>query len=97
MKDKLVVVATVVAKEGWRAQLREALLTLVPVARTEPGFVQYDLHESAEHPGTFLFYEIWEDEASLDAHNTTPAMKAFGKRTGGWVESVRLEKFRLIS
>lgn len=97
MKDKLFVVATVVAKEECREQLREALLTLVPIAKTEPGFVQYDLHESVEHPGTFLFYEIWEDEASLDVHNTTPAMKAFGQRTGEWVHSVKLEKFRLIS
>lgn len=97
MKDKLFVVATVVAKEEWRSQLRDALLTLVPIAKTEPGFIKYDLHESAEQPGTFLFYEIWEDQASLDMHNTTPAMKAFGERTGPWVASVKLEKFQLIS
>jgi len=97
MQDKLCVVATVVAKEQCRSQLRDALLTLVPIAKTEPGFIQYDLHESADEPGTFLFYEIWEDEGSLDMHNTTPAMKAFGERTGPWVASVKLEKFRLIS
>lgn len=97
MKDKLFVVATVVAKEEWRSQLREALLTLVPVAKTEPGYIQYDLHESAEQPGTLLFYEIWEDEASLETHNTTSAMKAFGERTSPWVASVKLEKLRLIS
>jgi len=97
MKDKLFVVATVVAKEESRSELREALLTLVPIAKTEPGYIQYDLHEAVEQPGTFLFYEIWEDEASLDMHNTTPAMKAFGERTGPWVASVKLEKFRLIS
>jgi len=97
MKDKLFVVAAVVAKEEWCSQLREALLTLVPIAKTEPGYIQYDLHESTERPGSFLFYEIWEDEASLETHNTTPAMKAFGERTSAWIDSVKLEKFRLIS
>lgn len=97
MNGNLFVVATVVAKEEWSSQLREALLTLVPAAKTEPGYIQYDLHESTEQPGTFLFYEIWEDEASLNTHNTTPAMKAFGERTGPWIASVKLEKFRLIS
>jgi len=97
MRDKLFVVATVVAKEEWRQQLCEALLALVPVAQREPGFVRYDLHESKEHPGTFLFYEIWEDEGSLDLHNNTEGMKAFGERSGAWIESVKLEKYKLLS
>ncbi|MGI8399947.1 putative quinol monooxygenase [Agrobacterium deltaense] len=97
MKDKLFVVATIVAKKEWRSQLGDALVTLVPIAKTEPGFVQYDLHESIENPGTFVFYEIWEDESSLETHNNTPSMKAFGEKISEWVDSVKLEKFKLIS
>lgn len=97
MKDKLFVVATIVAKKEWRSQLGDALVTLVPIAKTEPGFVQYDLHESIENPGTFVFYEIWEDETSLETHNNTPSMKALGEKISGWVDSVKLEKFKLIS
>lgn len=97
MKDKLFVIATIVAKEEWRSQLGDALGTLVAIAKTEPGFVQYDLHESLENPGTFVFYEIWEDETSLETHNNTPSMKTFGERISDWVDSVKLEKFKLIS
>lgn len=97
MKDKLVVVATVTANEGKHEQLREALLTLIPIAQKEPGFVQYDLHESLERQGEFVFYEIWEDEQSLEVHNNTESMKAFGARAGQWIQSVKLDKYRRIS
>lgn len=97
MTDKLVVIATVTANEGKQEQLREALLTLVQIAEKEPGFVQYDLHESLERPGEFVFYEIWEDEQSLEVHNNTESMKAFGARAGQWIQSVKLDKFKRIS
>lgn len=97
MTNKLVVIATVTAHEGKHAELREALLTLIPIAQKEPGFVQYDLHESLERPGEFVFYEIWEDEHSLDVHNNTESMKAFGARAGQWIQSVKLDKYKRIS
>jgi quinol monooxygenase YgiN len=97
MKDGLVVVVKVVAKAGKEAQLGEAFKELVPMAQTEPGFIQYDLHASIEKPGHFVFYEIWKDEASLDLHSKTDFAKAFGARTGDWIESVSLEKYQKIS
>ncbi|KVS24855.1 antibiotic biosynthesis monooxygenase [Burkholderia cepacia] len=96
-KEGLVVVATVVARSGNEDVLREALKELVPYARTEPGFIQYDLHESADTPGQFVFYEIWEDEAALETHSNTEFAKAFGARAGQWIESVSLSKFRKIT
>jgi quinol monooxygenase YgiN len=97
MKEGLVVVATVVARAGKEVVLRDALKELVPHARTEPGFIQYDLHESTEKPGHFVFYEIWENEAALETHANTEFAKAFGARTGQWIESVSLNKFQIIA
>ncbi|RUL95615.1 putative quinol monooxygenase [Rhizobium chutanense] len=97
MTDKLVVVATIVAQEGKEQAVRDALLTLVPIAKTEPGFVQYDLHQSKDRPGEFVFYEIWDDEKALDVHNNTDAMKAFGAKNGHLFKSVALEKYTRIS
>lgn len=96
MTDKLVVIATVTAHEGKHELLREALLTLVPIAQKEPGFIQYNLHESLERPGEFVFYEIWEDEQSLEVHNNTESMKAFGARAAQWIQCVKLDKYRCI-
>lgn len=97
MTEKLVVVATIVAHEGKEKDVREALLTLVPAAQREPGFVQYDLHQSKDRIGEFLFYEIWDDERALDVHNNTDAMKAFGAKYGSLFKSVVLEKYTRIS
>lgn len=97
MKNKLVVVATIIAHEGKENAVRDALQTLVPLAKTEPGFVQYDLHQSNDRPGEFVFYEIWDDEKALDVHNNTDAMKAFGAKNGHLFKSVSLEKYTRIS
>ncbi len=97
MTNKLVVIATIVAHEGKEQAVRDALLTLVPIAKTEPGFVQYDLHQARDKPGEFVFYEIWDNETALDAHNNTDTMKAFGAKNGHLFKSVLLEKYTRIS
>lgn len=96
MKDGLVVVVNVVARTGKEDELREAFKELVPYAKTEPGFIQYDLHESIEQPGHFVFYEIWENEEALDVHSNTDFAKAFSARAGQWIESVSLNKLRKV-
>lgn len=73
------------------------LLSLVPVAKTEPGYIQYDLHQSSERPTEFMFYEIWENEQYLQTHNNTSFMKEFGQRASRWIESVEIDKYDLIS
>ncbi|WP_213305714.1 putative quinol monooxygenase [Paraburkholderia sacchari] len=97
MKDGLVVVVNVVARTGKEDELREAFKELVPYAKTEPGFIQYDLHESIEQPGHFVFYEIWENEEALDVHSNTDFAKAFSARAGQWIESVSLNKLRKVA
>jgi quinol monooxygenase YgiN len=97
MKDKVVVVSNVTAHAGKDSLLREALLALTTIAKTERGFIQYDLHESADRPGHFVFYEIWEDEASLDLHSNSDAIKAHVAKAGSWTKSVSIEKYRRIS
>lgn len=97
MSDRVIVVAKVVAKPGNEMELGQALLGLVDIARTEPGFIQYDLHVSRERPDEFVFYEIWENDEALDLHNNTQSMKAFGAKAGGWISSVQVDKYSKMS
>ncbi|TCV66237.1 putative quinol monooxygenase [Pseudomonas fluorescens] len=97
MSNKLVVVATVTAQPGKAVELKAALQTLVPVAKTEQGFVQYDLHVSNEDAGEFLFYEIWNDEAALQLHSNSEFSKAFGEKYGHLIKNSTLTKFTRIS
>jgi quinol monooxygenase YgiN len=68
-KAKMVtVIAHVRAKQGQEERAREILEELVAPTRGEAGCINYDLHQSAEDPGLFVFYENWTSAAALDAH-----------------------------
>jgi len=57
------------------AELRGHLLALVEPSRADPGCVTYILHEVIDSPGTFVFYEGWEDIAAIDAHIATEKLQ----------------------
>jgi quinol monooxygenase YgiN len=64
----ITVVATFQARPGQEAELKKALLTLIAPTRQEAGCINYDLHQSPNEPGKFLFHENWTTKAALDAH-----------------------------
>lgn len=73
----LTVIATMKAKAGKEAALRQELLALIPTTRTEPGCINYDLHQATDDPGRFLFHENWTSKPHLDDHLARPHLKAF--------------------
>ena len=79
MSELLIVVASLRAKAGEHAHLREQLQRLVEPTRAEAGCVTYDLHASKGEPGFFMFYEVWRSAADLEAHFKTPHMVAIAK------------------
>jgi quinol monooxygenase YgiN len=54
-----------------------ALAAVVGATRQEPGCLMYVAHVHAEDPKRVLFYERWQDQAALDAHNATAHLAAF--------------------
>jgi quinol monooxygenase YgiN len=73
--NRLTVVATFQARPGKEADLRAALISLLAPTREEPGCVSYDVHQSADDPAKFLFYEIWQSKEALDAHLRSPHLQ----------------------
>jgi quinol monooxygenase YgiN len=45
----------------------------------EPGCHRFDVLEDLEKPNTFLYYEVYKDEAALAAHRETPHFKAYAE------------------
>lgn len=78
-RDLLTVIAFMKAAPGREAELKAALESLIEPTR-EAGYVNYDLHQSLEDPGTFFFYENWESPEHLDAHLATPHLVEFAGR-----------------
>ena len=72
----ITVVATFQARPGKENELKTALLTLTGPTRKEAGCLNYDLHQSSEDPGKFLFHENWTSKELLDAHLKSPHIAA---------------------
>ncbi len=79
-RDLLTVIAYMKAAPGKADELRAGLQALIEPTSQEDGYVNYDLHEAVEEPGTFFFYENWESGEKLDAHLATPHLVEFAGR-----------------
>jgi len=77
MDEQVTVLARVHARAGKEAEVRRLLLALVAAARAEAGCLNYDLHQSADDPTEFMFYENWTSRAALDAHLDMPYLNEF--------------------
>ena len=67
MEPGICVIARAVAKPGNEEGLRKVLNGMLSPTRAEDGCSFYRLFEARE-PGLFYFYELWRDEAALNAH-----------------------------
>jgi len=70
-KGALTLIVVLRAKDGQQLLLEAELRALIGPTRKEEGCMQYDLHRGADHPGTFLFHEVWESREHHAAHTRT--------------------------
>ena len=77
MWTKLTVVARIKAKPGMEEKVKDVLLALVAPTRTEPGCINYDLHQALDDKSNFVFYENWQSKKDLDEHLKMPYLQAF--------------------
>jgi quinol monooxygenase YgiN len=78
--DGVVLLYTAKAKPGKEHELKKFLVSLVTASRHDPGNISYELHEVADDPSTFIFYEQWISQDLLDAHTETPGLQEFKRR-----------------
>jgi quinol monooxygenase YgiN len=75
---KLVAVLTqFITKPGREAKVRDGLVRVVDAARTEPGNLDYDLHQLKDKPWAFYVLADWADQAAADAHVASPLVRDF--------------------
>jgi len=66
--ETVTVVARIQAKPGKEAELRGELQKLLAPTHAEEGCISYDMHDSLDDPGLFLFYESWTTRKAIDRH-----------------------------
>jgi quinol monooxygenase YgiN len=79
---RIVVTATLKAKPGKGDELAELLGGLVDAVGPEEGTEQFVIHRVQDDPDTVFFYEVYRDQAALDAHRQNPALGAGGAALG---------------
>ncbi len=68
----LVVIATVPGKPDRREEITALLSKAAAASRGDAGCVSYAFHVDLEDPDRYVSVEVWQDQASLDAHFTSP-------------------------
>ena len=49
--------------------------------KDEPGCLRFDVIQDKDDPNRFYFYEVYRDEAALEAHRQTPHFKLYFEKT----------------
>lgn len=90
----IVVVETIKAVEGKREELKEALLSIVPLSRKAPGCLQYDLLEPVDPSDEFLVLMRWEDLESHRSHERSDYIAAFEKKYSRLYDDVKVTEWK---
>ncbi|HRD96988.1 MAG TPA: putative quinol monooxygenase [Rubrivivax sp.] len=61
--------------------------------RTEAGCRQFDICRDPARPECFHLYELYDDEAAVQAHLQSPHFLAFSQATGNWVEQKTVRRY----
>jgi len=73
----LLVVAQWEAKEGQADRIAEILDAFLPEAQKDPGAKLFLIGRGKDNPAQFLFYELFQDEAALKAHQDSAYFKTY--------------------
>ena len=79
----ITIIAKLKVKPGSEAAFEAAGKEMIATVKTsEPGTLAYVLHKNTKDPTEFTYYEVYQDQAALDAHGKTDHMRAFGRAIG---------------
>ncbi|HWV80839.1 MAG TPA: putative quinol monooxygenase [Hyphomicrobiaceae bacterium] len=63
----------------------------------EPGCLQFDVVQDPKNPAHFAVYEIYKDQAAVDAHRASPHMAETGKVIPDLVAKRELHLLNLVA
>lgn len=53
--------------------------------KDEPGCLRFDVIQDKDDQSRFYFYEVYRDEAALEAHRQTPHFKLYAEKSKAWL------------
>jgi autoinducer 2-degrading protein len=61
---------------------------------TEPGCRQFDVCRDPADPAVFFLYELYDDEAAIQAHLRSAHFRQMNEATAPWVDGKLVRRFR---
>ena len=93
----LVLIVEVTVREGMESRF---LAAIEDDARhsvaDEPGCLRFDVLQDAESARKYYFYEVYCDEAALEAHRQTPHLKRMEAQMGDLFEAASVHLTRSV-
>ena len=71
------IIALLSVRKEETEKLEALLKPLLEASRRDAGCLGYDCRADVLNPGTWLFFEKWQDNASLEKHMAAAHFKAF--------------------
>jgi quinol monooxygenase YgiN len=81
----IVLIARLRIAEEEIENFRQHVAEFLAASRAETGCIRFTVSEDIEQPCYFLFTEIWEDEASLESHESSAHLAYFKQQIAGSV------------
>ena len=80
--SQIAVIARIPCQPGKRAEVEAGLQPMLDHTESEPGTLRYVLVRDGADDDVLWMYELYQDQASLDTHSGSDAMKALGAAIG---------------
>lgn len=64
---------------------------------TEPGCRQFDVCRDPNDPALFFLYELYDDEAAVQAHLQTAHFLRMNEATAEWVERKKVSRYHRVA
>jgi len=77
--------ASIYPQAEHRDQVEQALRTMVRQSRTEPGNLRYDLFIREGEPLAFDLFELYVDDAAVEAHRQSAHYQYYRSLTAAWL------------
>lgn len=92
------IAGTIVINPEREARARELIAVLVAATRAEPGNVSYEYFLALDDPGRFHFFEEWETQEAIDAHNASTHLADFMAAAGELeISHVEINQYEVAS
>jgi (4S)-4-hydroxy-5-phosphonooxypentane-2,3-dione isomerase len=76
----VVLAVTWMAKTGRENDVISVFSKLTEESRKEPGCTIFQVHRHKTEPRRFFIYELYKDDAALEAHRTTPHFLQYARK-----------------